>query len=758
MILLGLDIQQIKDCLDFADNLVTYTRPSQVNNLSIKLPNSFHDISLYHSNAESNFGLFRHLRLNVILLAILLLILLVVASWQVIERNQQQLIEHQALELANVVSRVATSARSVYAKEVVQKLKKDGYGSRIDSEVHKGYVPLPAQFLKKLGRHASEAQDGLYQYRPISKWNLEPSQGLTTEFQKWAWPQLEAQDSSTEDKPVNWQSVWRIETQGGESVLRYLRADPASGSSCVNCHNVMEQTAAIRERRKTQGIPARQWRKNQLLGAIEVTVPIGGVEALANTHTKKTISIIIVIMVIGILGIGFFIYLDLKHAKALAKKLRWHAQHDKLTGLLNRSSFDARLSELLHDAKENKHEHALIFMDLDQFKLINDTCGHMAGDTLLKELSPLLQGKMREQDIVARLGGDEFGILLANCNMKNASQVAEKLLSTIKNYTFNWHGKTYRVGVSIGVMSVNAASKDAATLMSSVDMACYAAKEKGRNQVYTLTEKEEEIVTLRTQMEWPSRIHDVINNGQLGLAYQSAKSLTSELPFTEFIEVLIRLFDDDGSPIPTYTLIEAAERYNFMDIVDKWVINKTFQYIKDGYLPCSEDKIISINLSGGTINKENFVSYVKGLFDAFPEVRPQTICFEITETAAIYNLEKANSVINSLKEIGCMFALDDFGSGLSSLNHLKNLHIDFLKIDGTFISDIANDYVDRAMVTSVIQMGKALQLPTIAEWVETEEILRHISELGASYAQGYYIHKPTLIEEPHECEKKLKNG
>ena len=428
-----------------------------------------HDETLEHIEEEASFGLFHHLRLNVILLAILLLALLVAGTWQVIVQNQQKLIEHQAVELADVVSRVATSARSVYALEVVQKLQRDGFGAHIDSSVHKGYVPLPAQFLKLLGRHASESQNGLYNYRPISKWNLEPSQGLTSEFHKWAWPLLEAQDTSSETEPVDWKHVWRVENINGERVLHYMRADPASAASCVACHNAMEQTAEIKARRQKQGIAPRQWKLNQLVGAIEVSVPLGGVEALAKEQTKKTIYVVSSIMLIGLIGligIGFFIFSDFKHAKKLARKLHWDAEHDKLTGILNRSAFDVRVSKFLSNAKEQDNEHALLFMDLDQFKIVNDTCGHLAGDTLLQEVTPLMQSLMRKGDIVARLGGDEFGVILINCNVAYARKVAEKILTAIQEYVFNCNGKSYRIGVSIGVVSICKYSNDVSSLMS----------------------------------------------------------------------------------------------------------------------------------------------------------------------------------------------------------------------------------------------------------------------------------------------------
>ena len=694
---------------------------------------------------DKNLHLFHHLRLNVILLAILLFSLLVAATWWGIKENQQNLIEHQAVELAEVVSLVATSARSVYVREVVQKLKKEGYGAKIDSHLYKGFVPLPAQFLKELGQHASKTQDGLYQYRLVSKWNLEPTQGLSTDFQRWAWQQLELQDTSTEKFAVDWKAVWRIEVISGERVLRYMRADPAVSSSCVNCHNSLELTPAISARRIEQGNEPRQWRLNQLLGAIEVTVPVSGVEALASEQTKMTLYTVVAILLLGLSGIGFFIFSDFKHAKLVTSNLQWHAQHDKLTTLLNRRAFDSYLANFLDDAKSYNHEHSLMFLDLDQFKIINDTCGHMAGDQLLKEISPILQSILRDSDVIARLGGDEFGIILANCKVSKTSVIADKILNAIRAYVFIFEGREYRIGVSIGVVPVNRQCKDASELLSSADMACYAAKDRGRNQLYVLTEKEE-IKEIRDQMEWPSRIDKAIENGQLQLACQTAKCLNDELKFNEYIELLIRLKDEDGQFIPTYKLIEAAELYNFIDVIDRWVTKTTFEHIHHGRIKLTAQTVVAINLSGATMTSKDFAIYVQELFDSYPEIPAEQICFEVTETAAVNNLDHANQLIDTLKTTGCLFALDDFGSGLSSLTYLKKLNVDFLKIDGSFIRDITSDHINRVMVESVVQMSKALNLPTVAEWVEDKAIYDLIKKIGISYAQGYYVHKPTIIE------------
>lgn len=681
---------------------------------------------------------------KVILASIILLAILTFVTWHIVQRGQKEVIEHQAAKLAEVVANLATNARSTYAKNVVEKLRKDGFGADIHSADRHGYVPIPAQFLKLLGKRASAEENGLYRYRPVSKWNLEPTQGLTDDFLAWAWPQLEMQDQSSPSGRIDWQPIWRIETVKNIPTMRFLRADPASGDSCVNCHNQLEKTDEIIARRKAQGLQGiKQWKRHQLLGAIEVDVPLDSVEKLANTERNVATYTVAGVAIFGLFGIGLFVWSDIKRNREVTRELSWHAQYDNLTGLLNRYSFEIRLKELFLHSKHWPEEHALLFLDLDQFKLVNDTAGHTAGDALLQEIAQIMQQNLRSADVLARLGGDEFGILLSNCRLDEARQVAEKLRSSIKAHSFDWQGKMFSIGASIGMVVVNEQSKDAASLMSAVDIACYAAKDNGRNQIYVITEVQKEYQDLRSQMEWPLRIQAAIDSDQLKLAVQTAMAINSA-PYKNYHELLLRMFDGDEL-IPTGNLIKSAERYNFMDVIDKWVIKKAFEYIHSGKLTADSDNIVAINLSGSTLNSPDIEKYILDLMETFPQVPRSSVCFEITETAAIYNLNNVNLLIDNLKATGCLFSLDDFGSGLSSLNYLKNLKVDFLKIDGSFIRDITTDRIDKAMVASIIQISHALEIPTIGEWVENEEILNLITEMGVTYGQGFYLHKPTII-------------
>ena len=710
--------------------------------------------SITHLNQykDSDFSslIFRGIRIKALLLSLALLALLSGVAWYVVTSSQQRVIQHQALELANVVSQIATTARSIYTQTAVAKLNKDGFGADIHSADKKGFIPLPAQFLKQLGKKISAQDNSFYRYQPLSRWNMGKNQDPQDDFQKWAWKKLEQQDKPNPVEPIDWQPVWRIETLNGKSTLRYLRADPASSASCVTCHNQMEEQTKIIERRKTQGsTQAKIWKLNQLLGAIEVNISLDNVEMLAKNQRNITVYTIIAVGIAGLILILLFLYFDIKRARKVTAELKWQAEHDDLTGLFNRVSFDHRLKELVEDAHSWNNSHIMLFIDLDQFKIINDTCGHPAGDALLQQLAPKLKKTIRQSDILARLGGDEFGVLLSNCDVEEGNRIANLILQTIRNNQFEWQSKVHTIGASIGLVSITPKCEDAQSLMSAVDIACYVAKDQGRNRIHILTVTEEEFLQLRSEMEVPTRIHKAIENGDLLIATQCAHAV-SDASFKYYNEVLLRLFDKEKKPIPTQMLIEAAERYNFMDRIDKWVINQTFRCLSDGLIPLSKDTVTAINISGATINTENFAGYVINMFEAYPEINPNNICLEITETAAIHNLDKLQAIIRELKEYGCLFALDDFGSGLSSLSQLKHMDVDFLKIDGLFIKDIVDDPVDRAMVASVVSIGKAMGIPTVAEWVENQKILNAITEMGVTYAQGFHITRPEVVEGQHE--------
>ena len=434
---------------------------------------------------------------------------------------------------------------------------------------------------------------------------------------------------------------------------------------------------------------------------------------------------------------------DVTEARGLSEELSYQASHDSLTGLINRRKFEQLLKALLARSKRDSSEHFLCYVDLDQFKVINDTCGHLAGDELLRRLSVLLKEKLRKTDTVARIGGDEFAILIEQCAITEAWKIAETLRLAVNNFPFEFDGKKFQIGASIGLVSINENSHDINDILSLADSACYAAKDLGRNCVHIYDETDTKIVEQRGQMRWVSRINAAIQEDKFVLDYQSIMPLDSD-DNLDYFEVLSSMVDEDGSTIPPGVFLPAADRYNLSSKLDPWVIHTAFNWLYDNPDILERVGHCGLNLSGQSLGDSSLLNFITSeLIDK--NIPLHKICFEITETAAIANLENAVAFIKTLRDLGCKFALDDFGSGLSSFAYLKNLPVDFLKIDGAFVKDIVDSPVDYAMVSSIHQVGKALGIKTIAEFVENNEILSKLEEIGIDYAQGYGIALPKPI-------------
>ncbi len=687
------------------------------------------------------------LQQGLVVAVVLLLIAVGAVTWVFLQRSQQQLIEFKALSLAEVVARQAASARTVYAEQIVNKLRDDGIGGASEDSAHElGKLPLPAQFLKLVGRQASADSDGLYRYSPISKWNLGDGQNLRDDFQRWAWAQLEAQDKAAPEKPVKWRTAWRVEDVDGQSTLRMMRADPASSLSCVQCHNAHEMRSDVIALRASQGQPAgRQWRQHQLLGALEVQVPLAAVESLAAQQRQQVLTAVMALAVTGALLIGALTYAGTSRARRLTEQLAWHAGHDGLTGLANRRQFEQRLHTLARQSRGGGAPHALMFLDLDRFKVVNDTCGHKAGDELLRQLSRCLQSHLRASDILARLGGDEFGVLLPDCSGEHALAVAQELVAATGRFEFSWEERRFSIGVSVGLVEVNAESGSVAELMSCADMACYAAKEDGRHRVRIYRSTDEVLAQRREQLDIGDRLTAALAAGRVSLAVQTARALDASLPVQAYQELLLRVYDIDGRPMDTGAVIKAAERLNMVSgRIDRWVLQTACWHIASGRLKADAQRIVAINLSAQSLCDEDFLAFALDAIEA-SGIDPRWLCIEITETAVMANLRRATDFMQALKALGCRFALDDFGSGLSSFGYLKNLQVDFLKLDGAFVRDIVNDDTDRALVGAIASLGQALHIPTIAEWVENDAIRDEVRRLGIDYAQGWAIEKPRVI-------------
>lgn len=443
------------------------------------------------------------------------------------------------------------------------------------------------------------------------------------------------------------------------------------------------------------------------------------------------------------------VFQDVRHARRLTNQLSYQASHDLITGLYNRLKFEERLNSLLAETSADQ-EHALFYLDLDQFKIVNDTCGHIAGDELLRQVSAALQEEMRKEDTLARLGGDEFGVLLKNCSLSNARIIAEKLRQRIKNLRFGWQDKTFEIGVSIGVVAITPDHPGASGILSTADLSCYTAKDMGRNRIHVYEPTDTTLAQRHGEMCWTTLIVQALNDNRFLLYQQPIRATLAGNARQNHHEILIRMQSPDQGIIKPGSFIPAAERYNLMPGIDRWVIRHVFAAIAGGaFGPPSEDegRMIAINLSGASLGDDGLFEFIRATRDEFG-IAFSEICFEITETVAISNLSRATHLMRELRTLGCRFALDDFGSGLSSFAYLKNLPVDYIKIDGGFVKDIVTDPIDRAMVEAIHQIGKIMKIQTIAEWVENEATRAILEEIGVDFAQGYHIGPPQPVQLP----------
>lgn len=436
---------------------------------------------------------------------------------------------------------------------------------------------------------------------------------------------------------------------------------------------------------------------------------------------------------------------DLTEAHKLQQELTYQASHDALTGLMNRRIFEIHLEHLIEET-DDQSEHCLLFLDLDQFKVVNDSSGHLAGDELLRQISQLLQQNKRASDTLARLGGDEFALLLEGCPIEKAKQVASILVKAVQKYQFYWEDKMFTVGISIGLVPVQGRAINYSELMSAADAACYKAKEEGRNRYHIYKYDDEELASRRGALSWISRIQEAIQEDNFVLYKQAIKPIGKETDASKLhCEILLRMKDAEENLIGPDQFIPAAERYNLMKSVDKWVIEKTFSWLSSLGNNLGQINLCSINLSGSTITDSSIASYIIGMLKKY-NLPAEIICFEITETVAITNLVKATQFLDELHQQGVCFALDDFGSGVSSFGYLKNLPVDYLKIDGQFVKDITTNPINRSMVKSINEIGQVMGKKTIAEYVEDQQTVEMLEDIGVDFIQGYVYSRPAPIE------------
>ena len=405
---------------------------------------------------------------------------------------------------------------------------------------------------------------------------------------------------------------------------------------------------------------------------------------------------------------------DATRILALTRKLAYFASHDALTDTMNRREFERCLNLALKSAVQQEITHVLLYIDIDQFKVINDTCGHHAGDELLRRISDLLSKNIRSGDVTARLGGDEFAILLHKCNLKQAKIIAEKLRRTTHAARFTWEHQIFEVSISIGAVEIDKDSENASLMMSAADMACYTAKDLGKDRIHVYRKTDAELNARRQEMHWVSHLNQALKQNRLSLFQQEIAPVAHETNDVRRVEILLRLFDTEGRLVPAGNFLPAIERYGLINAIDRWVVQECFGIIANE--EASSATIYAINISGPSMSQTDFLEYIKKQFNSHA-VRGSQICFEITETSAVSHLRNARQFISELKSYGCYFALDDFGIGLSSFAYLKDLAVDFLKIDGSFVKNIVTDSVDRALVEAIKDVGHVMLIDTIAEHV-----------------------------------------
>ena len=439
---------------------------------------------------------------------------------------------------------------------------------------------------------------------------------------------------------------------------------------------------------------------------------------------------------------GVVILRDVSVAREYVQRRSWEATHDPLTGLFNRREFENRVQLALSNAQTTGQRHVLCYMDLDRFKVINDACGHAAGDELLIQLTQMMLTRVRDTDTLARLGGDEFGLLLEECDQQRGQLIAKEIMAAVNEFVFSHGAKTYSVGISIGLTEISGEHNSVAEIVGEADCACYWAKEQGKNRVLAFVASDMNLAARRSETGWVGRINEAFKDNRFVLYGQPYKTLNSSAGLGNHIEILLRMIGEDGEIIAPGRFLPAAERYNLMPAIDRWVINEVLSRYDSlvasrGGAPLT----CAINLSGASLNSEGMLEFIRRTAHKY-QLNPGSICFELTETVAVNNLQAAAVFINECKSMGFLFALDDFGTGTSSFGYLKNLPVDYLKIDGSFVTNIEHDSIDMAMVETINRIGHLLGKHTVAEYAENEATIRKLGDIGVDFAQGYGVSRP----------------
>ncbi len=492
--------------------------------------------------------------------------------------------------------------------------------------------------------------------------------------------------------------------------------------------------------RRSLGDPVRK----ALTTGGRVTMGRRAVLVPANGATERSVEISVTPLRFEgkeILGLVLVLH-DTSELRGLARQMTYQASHDALTGLVNRREFERRLQEAMESAQAGDVAHALCYLDLDRFKVVNDTCGHTAGDNMLREVASLIKEAVRDSDTVGRIGGDEFALLLVGCPLEKARQIADDVVRSVSDYRFVWKDKIFNIGVSIGLVEIGRGGGAIEDIMNSADSACYVAKSQGGVHVHVYSAREEANARRSGEIHWLQKLQGALRDNKFELYYQPIVHAQVGGVSGPALEVFVRLEGENGQPgVPPAEFIRAAERYRLMPRVDRWVVQAVLSALGRGGMKVPAGRSVAINIAGQTLGDSEFLEFVVECFD-HTGAAPSDICFEVTESSVVANMDHARRFIAVLHGMGCEFALDDFGSGLSSFSTLKTLPIDYLKIDGSFIRNLAVDSVNQAMVAAMIELSRSLNFRIVAEQVEDQLSLDTVTDMGIDFVQGFIIGRP----------------
>lgn len=687
------------------------------------------------------------LRIQITAICCSFVVVVSLVTWIIVSRSQEQVIQFEALKLADIVVSQAASARSAYSRLAVSKLNADGLGASEFSDDLAGHIPLPAQFLKELSHRSQQENNGLFSFRPISKWNLAPEHGLQNSFQTWAWAELETQNKPTPDTAIDWKPVWRISDGAQGKTLRYLAADPAASASCVNCHNELEKRPDIIKQRLADGVdPGNQWQLHELLGAIEITIPLDRVAALAKEQTRDGLLIVLGITVIGLCGVCFIVFYDAARNHAATEKLAYHANHDSLTGLPNRFALESSLNQvLLNDGEQSGGQSVtLVFLDLDNFKQINDTLGHQTGDKVLSMGAHRIAQAVPDDGLVARLGGDEFAVILYDKSEAYVESVTRDIADSI-NLPYEIEGYKLSLGVSIGAAIYPRHARSTSELLRCADVAMYTAKNNSLRQAWYDPETDTNAIS---NLLMKDELREAIDNDELEVYYQPKYSLRTGR--MAGVEALARWNSPSTGFVPPDVFVALAEHVGLINELTASILESAASQCQQWRLMGFE-LTVSVNLSAMNLHDGTLPELIQNvLIDT--GLPASALTLEVTEGAVMTNAKRACEILDQVRALGVSFSVDDYGAGYSSLSYLNKLPISELKLDRAFITHVSNNEKDAVIVRATLELAHNLNLIMVAEGVEDAAALDFLYSINCDQVQGYFLCRPLPA---HELERRL---